>query len=153
MGEGIIGIDERGMILGLDRAALAYIGLNAVDIGAVKIQQILDSSLDCIFDRAKKSKGEIFELRTYTDKSLFLSFALSQSYRYNSQEHEAVFTSPVSVPEPQVSPSINEFEPGQLRQFSRIAVEKTLQKTGGNVSLAAKLLGISRNTLYRYLKS
>jgi transcriptional regulator of acetoin/glycerol metabolism len=152
MGEGIIGIDECGMILGLDRAALTYIGLNAIDIGAVKIQQILDSSLDLVFDRAKKSKGKVFELRTYTNKSLFFSFALSQSYLYDSQEHDVVFNPPVSVSEQQASPSPNEFEPGQLRQFSRIAVEKTLQKTGGNVSLAAKLLGISRNTLYRYLK-
>ena len=46
-----------------------------------------------------------------------------------------------------------EFESGALKQFSRIAIQKTLEKTNGNVSLAAKLLRISRNTLYRHLKN
>jgi transcriptional regulator of acetoin/glycerol metabolism len=45
-----------------------------------------------------------------------------------------------------------EFEGGALKHLSKIAIQKTLEKTNGNISLAAKLLRISRNTLYRYLR-
>ena len=40
---------------------------------------------------------------------------------------------------------------GDLRTMTRSAIEQALAKTGGNVSAAARLLGISRNTLYRKL--
>ena len=46
----------------------------------------------------------------------------------------------------------NQLESGDLKQISKIAIQRTLEKTNGNISLAAKLLKISRNTLYRYLK-
>ena len=43
-------------------------------------------------------------------------------------------------------------EPGDLRSLSEAVMERTVQACGGNMSLAAKRLGISRNTLYRHLR-
>jgi len=148
MGEGLIGVDEEGVILGIDRAALSFTELNLIDIGTVKIQQILDSSLDKIYDFAKKNRDQICELKTRNGKTLFLNFTVSPSYRSQSKDKDVA--EPVS-PESQAG-MMEEFESGALKQLSRVAVQKTLEKTNGNVSLAAKLLGISRNTLYRYLK-
>jgi len=148
MGEGLIGVDEEGVILGIDRAALSFTELNLIDIGTVKIQQILDSSLDKIYDFAKKNRDHICELKTRNGKTLFLNFTVSPSYRSQSKDKDVA--EPVS-PESQAG-MMEEFESGALKQLSRVAVQKTLEKTNGNVSLAAKLLGISRNTLYRYLK-
>jgi transcriptional regulator with PAS, ATPase and Fis domain len=42
---------------------------------------------------------------------------------------------------------------GDLRTMTRSAIEQALETTGGNISAAARLLGISRNTLYRKLDS
>jgi DNA-binding NtrC family response regulator len=39
-----------------------------------------------------------------------------------------------------------------LREMERRLIEEALQKTSGNISNAAKLLGIGRNTLYSKLK-
>ncbi len=152
MGEGLMGLDENGTVLGVDRAALSLMEINALDIGAVKIQQLLDISLDRILDYAKKDQSKIYELRTHFSKSLFFKFALNSSYARSHQTKN--FDIAVDLSEEQANVShIEEFELGALKQLSRIAIQKTLEKTNGNISLAAKLLSISRNTLYRYLKS
>ena len=41
--------------------------------------------------------------------------------------------------------------PVKLAELERIAIEATLQRTGGNVLRAARQLGIGRTTLYRKL--
>ena len=152
MGEGLIGLHEDGTIAGADRAALTFIEINALDIGAVKILQLLDTYLDRIFDYAKKDQGKVYEFRTHSSKSLFLKISLGQSYRHSSHTEDLGVAVDLSVDLVEASPH-EEFESGALKQFSRIAIQKTLEKTNGNVSLAAKLLRISRNTLYRHLKN
>ncbi len=53
---------------------------------------------------------------------------------------------PVCAPEPASLPA------GDLKSLSHTAITQTLQQCRGNVSQAAKLLGISRQTMYRRLK-
>lgn len=148
IGEGMIGVDENGTVLGVDRVALSLLEMNALDIGVVKIQQILDISLGQLFDCAKKDSGKIHAIRTRRSKSLFFKTNLSQSYDGHPHEDQ----------EPGGKDSSKNLaedliETGALKQLSRMAIQKTLEKTNGNISLAAKLLRISRNTLYRHLKS
>jgi transcriptional regulator of acetoin/glycerol metabolism len=40
---------------------------------------------------------------------------------------------------------------GSLDEIERGVVRRTLEAQGGNISAAARLLGVSRNTLYRKL--
>ena len=148
IGEGLIGLNEDGVILGIDRVALSLLEINAIDIGAVKIQQILDIALNQLFDKAKKDSGKVYEIRTYRSKSLFFRMNLSQSYDCHSRDQKLLS----EVDPPQIRKE-DLAESGALKQLSIIAIQKTLEKTNGNISLAAKLLRISRNTLYRYLKS
>jgi len=48
---------------------------------------------------------------------------------------------------PQAPPN----ESGSLEEIERLAVRRALDSQGGNISAAARLLGVSRNTLYRKL--
>ncbi len=148
MGEGMVGVDESGIILGIDRVALSLLDMKAIDIGVVKIQQILDTSLGRLFDRAKKESAKVHALKTHSSKSLFFRASLSQPYSYHPRESEVPHHK--DFPE---NPLESVAESGALKQLSRMAIQKTLEKTNGNISLAAKLLRISRNTLYRHLKS
>jgi transcriptional regulator of acetoin/glycerol metabolism len=40
-----------------------------------------------------------------------------------------------------------------LRRVSKKVIDKTIAQNKGNISKAARILGVSRTTLYRYLKS
>jgi transcriptional regulator of acetoin/glycerol metabolism len=52
------------------------------------------------------------------------------------------------------SPARTAFElPQNLQELSRSAIQRALEKSGGNVSLAARALGISRQTLYRKMQT
>ena len=150
--EGLVGLNEEGLIIGCDRAALSYLGIASIDIGSVKIQQIIDITLDQAFDYAKLGQ-QVHPLRTHTDRSLFSSFQISSHYRHFNQATvtESEPLQPQAAPE--ITPTENLVEFGRLRELSKLAIEKTLIKTNGNISLAAKMLGISRNTLYRYLRN
>ena len=149
--EGLVGLNEEGLIIGCDRAALSYLGIASIDIGSVKIQQVIDISLDQVFDYAKHGQ-QPHSLRTHTDRSLFSNFQISNHYR-NTNQAIAPESTPQAPTVPVDTSSENLVEFGRLRELSKLAIEKTLIKTNGNISLAAKMLGISRNTLYRYLRN
>ena len=150
--EGLVGLNDEGLIIGCDRAALSYLGIAPIDIGSVKLQQIVDISLNRVFDQAKHGP-QPQQLRTHTDRTLFLSFTISDYYRH-SHPTTTLDTLPIEAPAiSEVTPAENLVEFGRLRELSKLAIEKTLVKTNGNISLAAKMLGISRNTLYRYLRN
>ena len=159
LGEGMIGVDEAGIIVGIDRVALTLLKVNSIDIGQVKIQQILDISLSTIFDHAKRDSHRIHEVRTFHRNSLFFRFALSSSYKNHTRAQEAYSqefdsyansTSKATTLDDMASSNHPDFN--QLKQFHKIAIQKAVEKTNGNISQAAKLLGISRNTLYRHLR-
>ena len=152
MGEGLIGIDEDGTITGIDRTALSLIEMNALDIGVVKIQQILDVTLSEVFDRAIKSGGKVNKFNTHFGKSLFLKMQSNPFHKVHAHTKENETASQNQFGDLTEQPISDHFEAGALKQLSKIAIQKTLEKTNGNISLAAKLLRISRNTLYRYLK-
>jgi sigma-54 dependent transcriptional regulator, acetoin dehydrogenase operon transcriptional activator AcoR len=60
----------------------------------------------------------------------------------------------VAVPkDPPLSPALAAMRPSEsLEQTERRAMEQALQACGGNISKAARVLGVSRNTLYRRLR-
>lgn len=150
---GMIGVSEDGLILGIDRFAMNYLGISDIDIGSLKIQQIVDHSLGRMMDCGKgKTAGTIHQLSTYTGRPLFFSFQytkLSQLDTHSSSTHEQV---PTKVDSGQAMVEVIE-ENVTLRGVSKKVIDKTIAQNNGNISKAARILGVSRTTLYRYLKS
>ena len=144
MGEGVIGLDEAGLVIGIDRVALSLLEINAIDIGQVKISQLIELSLSQLYDCAKKNAVKIYKSKTHHFKPFFFTVSQNISYRPSFCAETAAASE---------SSGDADFESRDLKQFSKLAIQKTLEKTNGNISLAAKLLGISRNTLYRYIKN
>jgi DNA-binding NtrC family response regulator len=52
---------------------------------------------------------------------------------------------------PEKKPSVK-YDVGQLANMERKTIEEALKKTGGNISAAAKILGIARKTVYAKLR-
>lgn len=52
----------------------------------------------------------------------------------------------------EVSKTANRADPQNLEELSRCAIQQVLQNSRGNISLAARTLGLSRQTLYRKIK-
>jgi transcriptional regulator of acetoin/glycerol metabolism len=144
--EGLLGIGEDGLILGADRMALSYLGLNGFDIGAVKIQQLIKCSLSDLFTYAGKPSHDSVCLPTFMGRQICLRLSFSKTYKgVISSATQDVMQGADS----ELITTLNEST--CLRDFSKQAVIQVLERSNGNVSLAAKTLGISRSTLYRYL--
>ena len=64
---------------------------------------------------------------------------------------------PAAMPAPHahkpVPPPVTSGAPRKLEQQARLLVQQALAQSGGNVSQAARTLGISRQTLYKKMKS
>ncbi|MDD2742279.1 MAG: sigma-54-dependent Fis family transcriptional regulator [Rhodocyclaceae bacterium] len=65
---------------------------------------------------------------------------------------EELFESPVQPRMTEATPmAFNTSSNGSLEEIGRQAAQNALESAGGNISAAARLLGVSRNTLYRKL--
>jgi transcriptional regulator with PAS, ATPase and Fis domain len=75
------------------------------------------------------------------------------SRAYTMDDKEAAQAAGLSAPE--VPPMAAPAEPNEinLKRLSSSAIERAIKASGGNMSEAARRLGISRNTLYRRMKT
>jgi transcriptional regulator of acetoin/glycerol metabolism len=151
---GLIGISEEGLILGIDRFAMSYLGISDIDIGNLKIQQIVDHSLSRMMDYGKgKMAGNIYQLTTYTGRALFFNFQHTKLNVFDECSSSVIKKDiAMAESEPELRTEAVE-ESITLRGVSRKVIDKTISQNEGNISKAARILGISRTTLYRYLKS
>ena len=149
---GLIGISEDGLILGIDRFAMSYLGIGDIDIGSLKIQQIVDHSLGRMMDYGKgKTAGNIHQLNTYTGRPLFFSFQYTKLSQFDAATSTMSDAAVAKVEPDSIVESIEENV--TLRGVSKKVIDKTIAQNKGNISKAARILGVSRTTLYRYLKS
>ena len=64
---------------------------------------------------------------------------------------EELFETTIQPKHPDKTASTSATGKGSLEEIGRLAALNALETAGGNVSAAARLLGVSRNTLYRKL--
>jgi transcriptional regulator of acetoin/glycerol metabolism len=69
--------------------------------------------------------------------------------RASVKQMEVIRPCPEPTPEPIGTPVPAHFESCKLENVALDAMAQALRSTGGNVSVAAKMLGVSRNTIYR----
>jgi len=92
--------------------------------------------------------GNIRQLRNFVERLLIINY----QPEYRLEDVRPFTESPLVAQEPVTEP-----EPGGTlqearREFEKRYIERVLQQTGGNISRAARILGIDRANLYRKMK-
>lgn len=63
--EGIVAVSEDGWVLGANRAAMACLGLSASDLGAIRLEQVFDTSTERLLSHQLRRPGQALPLRTH----------------------------------------------------------------------------------------
>jgi DNA-binding NtrC family response regulator len=93
--------------------------------------------------------GNIRELRNVIERACILT----ESRILSERELMKAMSTPPSAPGPTAAPapSVTEPSPSLFSTAQREQIERVLQQVGGNKAAAARLLGMSRRSLYRWL--
>ncbi|WP_300180516.1 helix-turn-helix domain-containing protein [Rhodoferax sp.] len=131
--DGILCLDADGWINGANRAARQMVpGLNRPDLAAVHVSEVFGLPIEQLFD-ASKHPIRMMEL------GLWSGLRLQAQVVAQADENQTMQAGP------QAPPAL------ALREVEAAMIRKAIDEARGNVGQAARVLGISRATLYRKL--
>ncbi|MEX8505342.1 GAF domain-containing protein [Leptothrix ochracea] len=137
MAEGWLHLDADGLITAMDSVAMAMLDLQRNAIHQVHLAQVFVMDWPSVRDQALRQGSSTVALSNLQGQSLYFRIDAS---RFRQKAN------PILPPTEAVAPLM------PLRDVSQRTVEHMLLETHGNIAEAARRLGISRSTLYRYLK-
>jgi transcriptional regulator of acetoin/glycerol metabolism len=150
---GLVGIASSGRIAWLNGTAARLLGVAAPQRGApgLECEQVLGH--DCTRLAALTQAADASPMQLPNGLMVWVRARL-QAHDGAPQVH-AVAATP--RPEPALAPAAAcapaaPMPAGTLRELDRHLVARTLEGCGGNVSKAARQLGVSRGLIYRHLK-
>lgn len=176
--EGVLALAEDGRVLGVNRRAIELLGLTAAQLRREALQTLFDCSLSAMLDRHAQApdlpqpltllqgRGEIRQFHVKLSiGAAFHAGAEIEPFQPSGHGGDSLPLEALIIPslgrstahEP--SPSLHPAAPApsgeslSLRDAELRAIQAAVQASGGNLSLAARQLGIGRSTLYRKLKA
>jgi len=166
--EGVLALDEGGRVLGANRRAIELLGEAASHLKREGVQSLFDTPVGRLVDHAHQHPDQALllpVLRTglgmgasLGNERMHAKLSLGTPGRAPGGVHEPVASLQQvltqQAPRPQVpaGPAYPDTS-STLREAEFKAIQAAVQACAGNLSLAARQLGIGRSTLYRKLKS
>lgn len=139
--EGLLQVDATGVLTGANRQAARLLCMPRAALLGMAFGALFDRRLHGLFAQPARQRGDLVEMQTHVGLQVLARFegeaAREGARQMLGQAMRA--TGPADA-----APA-----PASLRTLECEAIERTLAALGGNVSAAAKALGISRNTIYR----
>lgn len=171
--EGVLALDEDGRVLGANRRAIELLGEAASHLKREGVQSLFDTPVGRLVDHAQQHPDQALLLPVLRaglslgNERIHAKLSLGTPGRSlggspGSSQEPVVHTRPASLqqvltqqtPRPQMPPSPAYPDTSStLREAELKAIQAAVQACAGNLSLAARQLGIGRSTLYRKLKS
>jgi transcriptional regulator of acetoin/glycerol metabolism len=177
--EGVLALDEDGRVLGANRRAIELLGQPASHLRRAGLQSLFDAALGPLIDHARAHPDEPLRLtrqglallQQNGPDAMFAKLSLGSAMHHgqglSAAPASAVAPIPGSPPAaiPVRAPGLveagaqsvllQEADAGAptLRAAELQAIQAAVRGSGGNMSLAARQLGIGRSTLYRKLKA
>lgn len=150
--QGIVVVRSDGRITGANRIALSLLGITRQELQTNTFRDLFDRDPHRLFGHQRGGASGMVEWLT--------TAGLDIVGRLDCKS-DATFRSGADAPAsmPSVAPGTGDGNSGprrfddavKLRELETSAVERALSRLGGNVSAAARLLGISRNKIYRHM--
>ncbi|MEW6097970.1 MAG: helix-turn-helix domain-containing protein [Pseudomonadota bacterium] len=180
--EGMVAVSPEGAILGANRCALDQLRLSPAALRIRGLESVFGVSLPQLADHCRRhadqpialevtdGRGEtrLIHARAFFHWPTLWPAAVTQEMTATPVPVDAPGqarpkpagarpgTAPLSAPQERPSTEASETAPslghGTLERLELEAIERTLAACGGNVSQAARALGIGRNTVYRKLR-
>jgi len=155
--ECVLALDETGGVLGANRRAIELLGAAAPHLRRESVQSLFGLPLGRIADRSRTQDAQGMPLTLLRNgmpaqqvhaKLSFNRMAMNGAVPEADVESVPIVVAPPAapVPIPAVSAVLS------LRDTELKTIQAALNSCGGNLSLAARQLGIGRSTLYRKLK-
>ena len=159
--EGQLALDEDGRVLGANRRAMELLGLGAAQLRRETVQRLFDCSVSALIDSARSMPEGALRLRmalrpgdtVHAKLSLApdgLSLQRSETRRELIEDELPALPAQAPASPPATAGAADGTH--NLRELERQAIRSAIQAAGGNLSAAARQLGIGRSTLYRKLR-
>ena len=140
--EGLLRVDPDGRISGANRVAARLLCLPRQGLLGRAFGDLFDRRLQALFGRSGAQRADQVEMLTHV--------GLQVMARFDCGGARAAPPPAGLAPGPDEDPAEDEPPSAlKMRDLEREAIERTLVALQGNVSAAARQLGISRNTIYR----
>jgi len=141
--EGLLQVDGEGQVVGANRVAARLLCTTRSALIGRDFGELFDRRLQSVFARPARLRADLVEMSTHVGLQVMARFegdsAAGDAAASSARPNHANLPTGADLPE----------APANLRELERQAIEQALATLGGNVSAAARQLGISRNTIYR----
>ena len=145
--EGLLAVDQDGSICGANRVAARLLCVPRQGLLGRAFGELFDRRLQALFGRTCGPRADLVEMLTHVGLQVMARFECGVN------EARPGLVWPQSQPTAAVGPAgaaaLAAAPSGKMRELELHAIESTLIAFKGNVSAAARQLGISRNTIYR----
>lgn len=152
--EGLLAVSPDGAILGANRAALQQLGSSAAALRIQGLEAVLGVSVGAIIDHCRRRGDEPLSLMLRTAGGGEQPVHLRAFFNWPTLWPSAPVAVAASPARPAMQPprSASQMPPGTLEAVELDTIRRAVAASGGNLSQAARQLGIGRNTLYRKLR-
>ena len=145
--EGLLEVDHDGRICGANRVAGRLLCLPHPSLLGRAFGELFDRRLQALFGRASGARADLVEMLTHVGLQVMARF---ECHLDEARASPVWPSGRLVLPAEPAGVSVAAAAPsGKMREMERQAIERSLAAFQGNVSAAARQLGISRNTIYR----
>ena len=148
----ILLVDGGGAIVAANRPARAMLRLEAPDLVGRRFDDLFGMDMNRVFGRSLGSTSGMTEWRTTGGLRVFGRIEVGEGHAGERPSATAHASGSVAVIERLPADAAADADAERLADVEMKCIDAALARTNGNVSLAARLLGISRHTVYRRLR-